>query len=39
MVASSFTEAIAASSCSANIAASSAKLAVDVLPDVGRSLV
>jgi hypothetical protein len=39
MVAWSFMEAIAGSSCVAKIAVSSAKVAVVVLPDVGRSLV
>jgi hypothetical protein len=39
MVAWSFIEAIAGTSCVAKIAVSSAKVAVVVLSDVGRSLV
>jgi hypothetical protein len=39
MVARSFIEAIAGSSCVAKIAVSSEKVAVVVLSDVGRSLV
>jgi hypothetical protein len=39
MVAWSFIEAIAGSSCVANVAVSSAKVAVVVLSDIGRSLV
>jgi hypothetical protein len=39
MVAWSFIEAIAGSSCVVNIAVSSAKVAVVVLSDVGRLLV
>jgi hypothetical protein len=39
MVAWSFIEAIAGCSCAAKIAASSAKVAVVVLSDIGRALV